>query len=227
MRFYDIMCSVFSSPRSSDDGAVSKSSDGEDEQQVPKGLMPSVADPKSVIVSTHKVPDTNSSALPHKLRIKARTMQIKVEAIDPEYESSGKSSSPVSMSEGGCYQTTEDSSEYTQSSPCPLSLQVTNMQDWTHRSEQWHENGTEILQNDCKSSRLTPSPISYKSIVDVKGPSYSHSDAEDLYLKQGLAHLSAKVASLKRLNTTQQGSVIESTKSTTDHHHESLSKGYE
>lgn len=225
--FLQITRSSSNSPRSSDDGAVSKSSDGEDEQQVPKGLMPSVADPKSVIVSTHKVPDTNSSALPHKLRIKARTMQIKVEAIDPEYESSGKSSSPVSMSEGGCYQTTEDSSEYTQSSPCPLSLQVTNMQDWTHRSEQWHENGTEILQNDCKSSRLTPSPISYKSIVDVKGPSYSHSDAEDLYLKQGLAHLSAKVASLKRLNTTQQGSVIESTKSTTDHHHESLSKGYE
>lgn len=211
------------SPRSSDDGAISKSSDGEDEQQVPKGLMPTVADPRSVIVSTHKVPDASSSALPHKLRIKARTIQIKVEAIDPEYESSGKSSSPISVSEGGCYQTTQDSSDYTQSSQCPLSLQVTNMQDWTHRSEQWHKTGTDTLPNGCKSSRLSPSPISSKTIVDVKEASYAHSDAEDS-LNQGLVQLSAKVASHKRLITTQQGSVIESTKSTADHH-ESLSKG--
>lgn len=205
------------SSRSSDDGAVSKSSDGEDEQQVPKGLMPSVADPRSVIVSTHKVPDASSSALPHKLRIKARTIQIKVEAIDPEYESSGKSS-PIRVSEGGCCQTTQDSSEYTQSSPCPLSLQVTNMQDWPHQSEQWHKSSTETLHNGCQSSRLTTSPAS--SIVAVK----EHSDAEDLYLKQGPTDLSAKVASLKRLITAQQGSVIESTKSTTDHH-QALSNG--
>ncbi|XP_070706701.1 nuclear factor interleukin-3-regulated protein [Pempheris klunzingeri] len=222
--FLQITRSTSNSPRSSDDGAVNKSSDGEDEQQVPKGLMPSVADPRSVIVSTHKVPDASSSALPHKLRIKARTIQIKVEAVDPEYESSGKSSSPVSVSEGGCYQTTQDTSEYIQSSPCALSLQVTNMQDWTHRSEQWHESSTEVLQNDCKSSRLTPSPASSKAGVDVKELSNAHSDAEDLYLKQSLADLSAKVASLKRLMTSQQGSVIESPQSTTDHH-ESLSKG--
>ncbi|XP_044029299.1 nuclear factor interleukin-3-regulated protein [Siniperca chuatsi] len=221
--FLQITRSSSNSPRSSDDGAVSKSSDGEDEQQVPKGLMPSVADPRSVIVATHKVPDASSSALPHKLRIKARTIQIKVEAIDPEYESSGKTS-PISISEGVCYQTTQDSSEYTQSSPCPLSLQVTNMQDWTHRSEQWHKSSTETLHNGCKSSRLTPSPISNKTVVVVKESSYAHSDAEDLYLKQGLADLSAKVASLKRLIKTQQGSVIESTKSTADHH-ESLSIG--
>lgn len=162
--FLQITRSSSNSPRSSDDGAVSKSSDGEDEQQVPKGLTPSVADPRSVIVSTHKVPDASSSALPHKLRIKARTLQIKVEAVDPEYESSRKSSSPVSVSEGGGYQTTQDSSEYTQSSLCPLSLQVTNMQDWTQRPEQWHEKGTETLQNDCKSSSLTPSPVSNKAL---------------------------------------------------------------
>lgn len=212
------------SPRSSDDGAVSKSSDGEDEQQVPKGLMPSVADPRSVIVSTHKVPDPSSSALPHKLRIKARSVQIKVEAIDPEYESSGKSSSPASVSERGYYQTTQDSSEHIQASLCPLSLQVNNMQDWSHRSEQWPKSSTETLQNNCKSSRLTPSPVSNNTAVDVKEPCYAHSDAEDMYLKQGLADLSAKVASLKRLIKTQQGSVIESTQSTTEHH-ESLSKG--
>lgn len=222
--FLQITRSSSDSPRSSDDGAVSKSSDGEDEQQVPKGLIPSVADPRSVIVSTHKVPDASSSALPHKLRIKARSIQIKVEAVDPEYESSRKSSSPVNVSEGGCYQTSQDSSEYTQSSLCPLSVQVTNMQDWTHQSEQWHKSSTETLQDGCKSSRLSLSPVSSNTIVDVKETSYAHSDTEDLYLKQGLANLSAKVASLKRLITTQQGSVIESTKSTTDHH-ESLSKG--
>ncbi|XP_070781283.1 nuclear factor interleukin-3-regulated protein [Enoplosus armatus] len=213
--FLHITRSSSNSPRSSDDGAVSKSSDGEDEQQVPKGLMPSVADPRSVIVSTHKVPDASSSALPHKLRIKARTIQVKVEAIDPEYESSGKSSSPISMSEGVCHRTTRDPSEYTQSSPCPLSLQVTNMQDWAHRSEQWHKSGAETQQR---------SPFSNQTAAAVKEPSYAHSDAEDLYLKQGLADLSTKVASLKKLIAAQQKSVIESTNSTADHH-ESSARG--
>lgn len=220
--FLQITRSSSNSPRSSDDGAVSKSSDGEDEQQVPKGLMPTVADPRSVIVSSHKVPDVSSSALPHKLRIKARTIQIKVEAIDPEYESSGKSFSPVSVSDRGCNQTTQDSSDHIQSSPCPLSLQVTKMGDWSHQSEKWHKSSNETLQNGCNT--LTPSLVSNQTVVDVTEPSYSHSDAEELYLKQGLAKLPAKVASLKRLIKTQQGSVIESTKSTTDHH-ESLSKG--
>lgn len=214
--FLQITRSSSNSPRSSDDGAVSKSSDGEDEQQVPKGLSQSVADPISVIVSSHKVPDGSSSALPHKLRIKARTVQIKVEAIDPEYEFSGKSSSPVSVSGRGCYQNTQDSSEYTQFPPCPLSVQVTNIQDWAHQSEQWHKGSTEILQDGCNNSRLTPSPIPNKMSGDVEEPSYAHSDGEDLYIKQDLAVLSAKVTSLKRLITTQQGSVIESTKIITD-----------
>lgn len=131
--------SASNSPRSSDDGAVSKSSDCDDEQQVPKGLAPSLTDPRSVIVSTHKVPDASSSALPHKLRIKVRSVPIKVEAVDAEYESSGKSSSPGRGSEGGCCWATLNS----YSPPCPLSLQVTNMQDWTHQSEQWHRSSTE------------------------------------------------------------------------------------
>ncbi|KAF3702435.1 Nuclear factor interleukin-3-regulated protein [Channa argus] len=157
--FLQITRSSSNSPRSSDDGAVSKSSDGEDEQQVPKGLIPSVADPKSVIVSSHKVPDSSSSALPHKLRIKARTIQIKVESIDPEYEFSGKSSSPISVSGEECYQTTQDSSEHTQSTLCPLSVQVTNIQGWAHRPDQWHNSGTETEQEGSNSNRLTPSPI--------------------------------------------------------------------
>ncbi|XP_028457402.1 nuclear factor interleukin-3-regulated protein [Perca flavescens] len=223
--FLQLTRSSSDSPRSSDDGAVSKSSDGEDEQQVPKGLMPSAADPRSVIVSTHKVPDASSSALPHKLRIKARTIPIKVEAMDPEYESSGRSSSPVRISEGGCYRSTQDSLECTQLSPCPLSLQVTNMQDWSQPSEQWHKSSTETPQKGCQSSRLTTSPVSNKSGVDVKERSYVHSHAEDLYLRPGPACPSAKVASLKRLIPAQQESVIESTKSPT-HHHESLPQGW-
>lgn len=215
--FMQITRSSSNSPRSSDDGAVSKSSDGEDEQQVPKGLVPSVTDPRSVIVSTHKVPDASSSALPHKLRIKSRTIQIKVEAIDPEYEPSGKSSSLVSVSEGECYQITQDSSEYMQSSQCPLSVQVTNMQDWTHHSEQWNKSSSVTLQGGWKSTKPTLSTVSNKTIVNLKETSFAHPNAEDLYLKQGLATLSAKVA-------FEKGSVIESTQSITDHH-ESSSKG--
>lgn len=120
--------SASNSPRiNSDQHAVSKASDGEDEQQVPKGLIRSAADQRSVIVSTHKVPDVGSSALPHKLRIKSRS--IKVEPADPEYESSGKSSSPAGVSEGDGFQNS------LQSSLCPLSLQVSNMQGWSHGSE--------------------------------------------------------------------------------------------
>nr|WOS60109.1 NFIL3 [Platichthys stellatus] len=186
------------SPRTSDDGAVGKSSDGEDEQQVPKGFMPSTAGPTSVIVSTHKVPETTSSALPHKLRIKARTTQIKVETIDSEYEFSGKSSTPGSITEGGRWRTTHDSSEYPQSPLCPLSVQVTNMQGWSHRSEQWHRSSTDALWDGCKSSRRTWSPISNKAAVDVEEPSYANSHAEHLNIKQDLASLSAKVASFEK-----------------------------
>ncbi|XP_057674362.1 nuclear factor interleukin-3-regulated protein [Corythoichthys intestinalis] len=171
--FLQITRSSSNSPRSSDDGAVSKSSDGEDEQQVPKGLLSSE---RSVIVSTHKVPEAGSSALPHKLRLKAKTVQIKVEAIDPEYESSGKFSSPESGS--------SDASQYSQSLPCPLSEQVTTIQDWTQRSEQWDKSNKKTLrdrgfscgQNHCLSDTPT---------VDTKQASYEHSDGEDC--KSGLS----------------------------------------
>lgn len=110
------------SPRSSDDGAVGKSSDGEDEQQVPKGLAPLVGDPTSVIVSTHKVPDVAPAALPHKLRIKARTFPIKTEAVDPEYECAGG---------------TQSSRNLPEFPPCPLSMQNTSIQEWTQRADHW------------------------------------------------------------------------------------------
>ncbi|XP_036386000.1 nuclear factor interleukin-3-regulated protein [Megalops cyprinoides] len=224
--FLQITRSSSNSPRTSDgdEGAISKSSDGEDEQQVPKGPMPSARDPKSVIVSTVKVPEASSSALPHKLRIKARAIQIKVEAIDPEYDSSGKPPSPIDMSVKGCYQVAKHAaSDYIQSSLSPLSLQVTNVQDWTHRPEHWHKDHPETLQNGCKNRLCpgSPGPVTNKLIVDLKDGSYA--DTENLYLKRGIADLSAEVASLKRLITTRQGSVVESAKTTTDH--DTLSKG--
>lgn len=85
--FLHITRSTSNSPRMSDgdERAISKPSDGEDEQQVPKGPFPFKSVSKSVIVSTLKVPDASASALPHKLRIKTRAIQIKVEAIDPDF----------------------------------------------------------------------------------------------------------------------------------------------
>ncbi|XP_041826224.1 nuclear factor interleukin-3-regulated protein [Melanotaenia boesemani] len=182
------------SPRTSEDGAVCKSSDGEDEQQVPKGLTPSVADPRSVIVSTHNVPDTGSAALPHKLRIKSRTTQIKVEAVDPEYESSGKSSSPVSASEGDCYQNSVDQSEYTQAPHCPLSLQVTRMQHWTQRSGSKQNPGSAPTQtfldvqetwcgaSDVEGSSAAPADVASSNNLPPAEPvsamAPSHRDAD-------------------------------------------------
>uniref|UniRef100_A0AAY5L8P2 BZIP domain-containing protein n=1 Tax=Esox lucius TaxID=8010 RepID=A0AAY5L8P2_ESOLU len=215
--FLPLTRSSSNSPRTSDDGVVGKSSDGEDEQQVPKGPMPHAADPKSVIVSRLKVPDASSSALPHKLRIKARAVQIKVEAVDPDYDSSGKSSSPVDISAREYYQMGPGTvAEYMQSSLSPLSLQVTNIQDWSHRPERWHKDSTEGPQNGCQH-RLSPGPLSQKVLVDHGDGSHAHLDSESLCLKRGIADLSTEVLSLKRLITTRQGSVIESTRSTTDH----------
>uniref|UniRef100_A0A3B3X940 BZIP domain-containing protein n=1 Tax=Poecilia mexicana TaxID=48701 RepID=A0A3B3X940_9TELE len=105
---------VYSQAASFMQTARSSTSDGEDEQQVPKGLV--------------------SSALPHKLRIKSRTIQIKMEPTDPEYESFAKNSS-ASILEGVCFQTTQNSSAYMQPSHCPLSVQVSNMQGWSRGSE--------------------------------------------------------------------------------------------
>lgn len=192
--FLQITRSSSNSPRSSDDGVVSKSSDGEDEQQVPKGPLP--RDPRSVIVSTHKVPDANSaSALPHKLRIKSRTIQIKVEAIDPDYEKSGKSSS--TLTNGEVYQSSQDPTDCND-----LSVQVDNMHSWSHQSEQWHKNET---LNRISNSTST----------------YAHSDTEEAYLKQGHA---AQVDTVKNLMAGRQDSVIETAKGAVNHH-ESLSKG--
>ncbi|XP_061590526.1 nuclear factor interleukin-3-regulated protein isoform X2 [Cololabis saira] len=192
--FSQILRSSSISP-SSEDGAVSKSSDGEDEQQVPRGLMPSAADARSIIVSTHKVPDASSAALPHKLRIKSRRIPIKAEAVDPEYDSLGKPSSPVSQA--------LDLSVFPQPPHCPLSLQVSSLQDWSPRPER-----KLFLQGGCRRSAHIQSPAAVKPALDVKETSCAHRRGGDLCVQQGLTRLSA----------AEQRSGMETPESCSDQH---------
>lgn len=191
------------SPRTSetDDGVVGKSSDGEDEQQVPKGPIHSPVELKNTH-ATVKVPEVSSSALPHKLRIKAKAMQIKVENLDNEFEATQKLSSPIDMSSKGHFELEKHNAQnLVHTSHTPFSVQVTNIQDWTLKPEHWHQQKelTERVQSGCKTG-----------VVDIKNNSYNVSETENLYLKQGIANLSAEVASLKRLITTQHISASDS-----------------
>lgn len=209
------------SPRSSDDGALSKLSDVEDEQQVPKGPVQASSDPRGVIVSTLKVPDQgSSSALPHKLRLKARSIQIKVETTDPEYlVSTTKASLRTDILNRETCKTTQGSAlEYSQSSLSPLSVQVNNIQDWPLGSEEWPQHGKERLCESYKEDgTLNRNPISSQVIVNVKNTSHANIDSENVFTKQGFSDLSVNFASLKRLITTKcQVSVIESTQASTE-----------
>ncbi|KAM8803995.1 nuclear factor interleukin-3-regulated protein isoform 1-T2 [Rhynchonycteris naso] len=191
------------SPRTSetDDGAVGKSSDGEDEQQVPKGPIHSPVELQHGHATTVKVPEVNSSALPHKLRIKAKAMQIKVEAFDNEYDATQKLSSPVDMTSKRHFELEKHSApNMVHSSLTPFSVQVTNIQDWSIRSEHWHQkelNGK--IQNGFKTG-----------VVEMKDNGYKVSDPENLFLKQGIANLSSEVVSLKKLIATHQISASDS-----------------
>ncbi|XP_042819997.1 nuclear factor interleukin-3-regulated protein [Panthera onca] len=192
------------SPRTSEteDGAVGKSSDGEDEQQVPKGPIHSPVELQRVHATVVKVPEVNSSALPHKLRIKAKAMQIKVEAFDHEFEATQKPSSPVDGTPKRHFELEKHSApSMVHSSLPPFSVQVTNIQDWSLKSEHWHQkelNGK--TQNSFKTG-----------VVEMKDGGYQVSDPENLFLKQGMiANLSAEVVSLKRLIATHQISASDS-----------------
>ncbi|KAL8203419.1 UNVERIFIED_CONTAM: Nuclear factor interleukin-3-regulated protein [Gekko kuhli] len=191
------------SPRTSeaDDGVVGKSSDGEDEQQVPKGPIHSPVELKNTHV-TVKVPEVSSSALPHKLRIKAKAMQIKVESLDNEFDAAQKLSSPIDMSSKRHFELEKHNVQNMVHTPhTPFSVQVTNIQDWSLKPEHWHHQQelTDKIQTACKSG-----------VGDIKDNSYKVSETENLYLKQGIANLSAEVASLKRLITTQHISASDS-----------------
>uniref|UniRef100_A0A8C6V7K1 Nuclear factor, interleukin 3 regulated n=1 Tax=Naja naja TaxID=35670 RepID=A0A8C6V7K1_NAJNA len=192
------------SPRTSetDEGVVGKSSDGEDEQQVPKGPIHSPVELKNTNAVV-KVPEVSSSALPHKLRIKAKAMQIKVETLDNEYDATQKRLSPIDMSSKRHFELEKHNAQnLAHNTHTPFSIQVTNIQDWSLKPEHWHHQKeiTEKIQSDCKTTGLA-----------VKDNSYKVSETENLYLKQGIANLSAEVASLKRLITTQHISASDST----------------
>ncbi|KAM7092114.1 nuclear factor interleukin-3-regulated protein [Molossus nigricans] len=191
------------SPRTSeaDDSAVGKSSDGEDEQQVPKGPIHSPVELQHGLATVVKVPEVNSSALPHKLRIKAKAMQIKVEAFDNEFDATQKLPSPVDMTSKRHLELEKHSApSVVHSALTPFSVQVTNIQDWSLRPEHWHQkelNGS--TQHSFKAG-----------VVDVKDNGYKVSDPENLFLKQGIANLSTEVVSLKRLIATHQISASDS-----------------
>lgn len=191
------------SPRTSetDEGVVGKSSDGEDEQQVPKGPIHSPVELKRVHATVVKVPEVNSSALPHKLRIKAKAMQIKVEAFDNEFEAPQKLSSPVDMTSKRHFELGKHSApSVVHSSLPPFSVQVTSIQDWSLKSEHWHPRDlSSKTQNGFRAG-----------VVEMKDNGYKVSDSENLYLKQGIANLSTEVVSLKRLIATQPISASDS-----------------
>uniref|UniRef100_A0A8C3JPI7 BZIP domain-containing protein n=1 Tax=Calidris pygmaea TaxID=425635 RepID=A0A8C3JPI7_9CHAR len=199
---FQVSRSSSNSPRTSeaDDSAVGKSSDVEDEQQVPKGPIHSSVEEKNVHAAV-KVPEVNSSALPHKLRIKAKAMQVKVEAVDNDYDAPQKLSSPIDMSSKRHVELEKHTAQNLLYSSCtPLSVQVTNIQDWSLKPELWHQKKLNVrIQSGCKTE-----------IVEIKDSIFSSSESENLYLKQGVTNLSANLSSLKRLITTQQISASDS-----------------
>ncbi|KAF6733055.1 Nuclear factor interleukin-3-regulated protein [Oryzias melastigma] len=169
--FLQVTGSSSNSPRSSDDCAMSKSSDGEDEQQVP-----SAAGARSVIVSALKVPEAgltpSSAALPHKLRLKSRSVHVKAEVLDPEYEAAGRSAGLQNQ----------------QAPPCPLSEQLSNMQDWTQRPHSTARRPNPSVV-PVSTSESEPQPISVHVRVCTStevplgsgGADFTHCAARTLY----------------------------------------------
>ncbi|XP_067838326.1 nuclear factor interleukin-3-regulated protein [Heptranchias perlo] len=223
------------SPRTSeaDEGTLGKNTseeDGEDEQRVPKGPISSPVEPKIVNNATVKVPESNSSALPHKLRIKARAIQIKVENVEAYYETPEKQPSSVSnISTKRSYPLDStamfkcSASNPIHPSLAPLSIQVASINDWSHKPELWRQR-EEKLEGAYKNVRRSCSPVALtnQSLAAGKDSACNnihqgeHLESENLYLKQGIANLSAEVASLKKLIEKQQAAASDSGKSTTE-----------
>lgn len=196
-----ISCSSSNSPRTSeaDDGIVGKSSDGEDEQQVPKGPIHSPVE-YNAHTTVIKVPEAHCSALPHKLRIKAKAMQVKTEAPDVEYEAAQKSLLPIDMSsKRHCQLLSKEAQTLPDRPLTSLSVQVTKIQDWSLKPGHWHPKDHNKIESRSKAAVLHKGDTVYKT-----------PDLESLYLKQGIANLSAEVASLKRLIATQDISTSDS-----------------
>lgn len=191
-----INSSSSNSPRTSeaDEGVVGKTSDGEDEQQVPKGPIHSPVELKNGHTTVIKVPEVNS-ALPHKLRIKSKAMQVKAETLENEFDATQKLPLPIDMSSKRHFPLEKHSSEpLVHSSLSPLSVQVTNIPDWPIKSGQWHHKELDKIPNICQSA----------VIAGMSDNVYKASEPENLYLKRGIANLSAEVATLKRLIVAQE-----------------------
>ncbi|XP_067886254.1 nuclear factor interleukin-3-regulated protein [Heterodontus francisci] len=223
------------SPRTSeaDEGTLGKHTseeDGEDEQRVPKGPISSPVEPKIVNIATVKVPESNSSALPHKLRIKARAIQIKVENVEAYYETPEKQpscasniSTEVSYPINSAAMFKCNASNPVHPSLAPLSIQVASINDWSHKPELWRQKESEEkLEGAYKNVRRSCSPVALtnQSLAAGKDSAYIQQgvqlESENLYLKQGIANLSAEVASLKKLIEKQQVAASDSGKSTTE-----------
>ncbi|XP_038660654.1 nuclear factor interleukin-3-regulated protein [Scyliorhinus canicula] len=223
------------SPRTSeaDEGTLGKHAseeDGEDEQQVPKGPISSPVEPKIINSVTVKVPESNSSALPHKLRIKARAIQIKVENVEAYYETPGKQPSSTSnipakvsypLNNAAMFKC--NPSNPVHPSLAPLSIQVASINDWSHKPDIWRQKESEEkLEGAYKNVHRSCSPVALtnQSLAAGKDTAYIHQgvhlESENLYLKQGIANLSAEVASLKKLIETQHAAASDSGKSTTE-----------
>uniref|UniRef100_A0A8C5LGS1 Nuclear factor interleukin-3-regulated protein n=1 Tax=Leptobrachium leishanense TaxID=445787 RepID=A0A8C5LGS1_9ANUR len=192
-----INSSSSNSPRTSeaDECVVGKTSDGEDEQQVPKGPIHSPVELKNGHTTVIKVPEVNSSALPHKLRIKAKAMQIKVETLENDLVGAGKLPLPIDMSSKRPFQLEKHSTEtVVHPALSPLSVQVTNIHDWPIKSGQWIHKELDQIPAVCKAA----------GVFEMKDNTYKTASSESLYLKQGIANLSAEVATLKRLIVNQE-----------------------
>ncbi|XP_004854329.1 nuclear factor interleukin-3-regulated protein-like [Heterocephalus glaber] len=191
------------SPRISEtyDTVVGKSSDGEDEQQVPKGPIHYPVELKCMHTMVVKVPEVNSSALPHKLWIKDKAMKIKVETFGNEFEATQKLSLPIDMTSKRHFELGKHNApSMLHTSLPPFSVQVMSIQDWSLKSEHQHPKD---LRGKTQSGFKT-------GVVEIKDNGYKVSDSANLYLKQGIANLSAEVVSLKRLIATQPISASDS-----------------
>uniref|UniRef100_UPI00398E7611 LOW QUALITY PROTEIN: nuclear factor interleukin-3-regulated protein n=1 Tax=Pristiophorus japonicus TaxID=55135 RepID=UPI00398E7611 len=225
------------SPRTSeaDEGTLGKHAyeeDREDEQRVPKGPISSPVEPKIVNNATVKVPESTSSALPHKLRIKARAIQIKVENVEAYYETPEKQPSSASniSTKRSCPLDSAAMFKCNASNPvhpslAPLSIQVASINDWSHKPELWRQKESEEkLEGAYKNIRRSCSPVALANQSLAAGKDFAckniyqgvHLESENLYLKQGIANLSAEVASLKKLIEKQQAAASDSGKSTTE-----------
>uniref|UniRef100_G3UDK4 Vertebrate interleukin-3 regulated transcription factor domain-containing protein n=1 Tax=Loxodonta africana TaxID=9785 RepID=G3UDK4_LOXAF len=184
-----VNCSSSNSPRTleTDDAMVRKLPDG----QVPKGPVHSPVELESGHATMAEIPEVNSSALPPKLLIKAKAMQIKAEALLSEFDAMQKLFSPINMILKRCFELEKHKAPNMAHSGLTLSLCSS---DWILKSEHWHQKQLSgKTQNSFKSE-----------VVGIKDSVYKASGLEVLYLKQGYQICSVNVTSLNKGSVATQ-----------------------